>query len=180
MTHLRRHSFEPATLTSEGIARRDRLLRELHGAMDRRVARRHALRTGAGVVFVVALAAGVMSILWASRPLAPTVSPAPRIAAGGARSTPLPAPVDPAPAGSPAIVPAVVAPPPGVVEIVATDPRIVERLALAVRSDSIEIISDRALQSELALAGVDPGLVTIDGRTLITLASGKPPADPRP
>jgi hypothetical protein len=166
MSNLRRHVIEPASLSRAGEERRERFLGDLHAELDRRGARRRRTRSAIGVL-VLAIAAGAV---WASFPG--------RTQPGGGAAPVAPQPV--ASAGSHADAPAPVDPPtPSLISIVTTDPDVLRRLAAPPVPTSIEIISDSALQVELASAGVDPGLVIINGRVHLTLAGDTSPAAPR-
>lgn len=173
MTHFQDNQPAPAHLSRAGVERRERLLSDLHAELDRRVARRRRVRTlGAALGVVV-----VLGVAWASLTVRTGSGVVPAVPIAG---TPTPREVGPAPVLPSALEPkpAPSPAPSSVVTIVRTDPDIVRRFAIAPGPSSIEIISDSALQHELTAAGLDPGLVTINGRTTITLAAATDTREP--
>ncbi len=157
-------------LSPDGRRRRDEMLVDLHARLDRRVARRRAVGAAGGTGVLAMLA---VAWAWIAAP-APNPAPGPRPVAttSAARGNPAPeaaAPVLAAPSIEPASAPRIIT-------VVASDPDVVRRLSSGVAAPGlISILTDDALQHELAAAGYDPGLVTIDGRTQVVAALGAGP-----
>jgi hypothetical protein len=164
MTNRSSHPFgheDSPALSRAGLERRDELLVRLHVELDRRVARRRTARATGGVaILMIALGAAA---LWfpAGGAVTPRPPSVPEVVLRPAREAPVAAPA-PSPVSAPSSL--------GVIAIITPDADVVRRLSISGTGASVEIISDAALQHELAAAGIDPGLVTIAGRTTVALA----------
>jgi hypothetical protein len=127
-------------LSPAGESRRDAMLGELIGTMQRVHRRRRTRRAAMAFGFMLALMGGLTSLVLLSQ------------------STPRRAEM------------IVEAPPPrpsAVLEVVRTDPTIVDRYAIA-PSSSIRMLDDEALLTELAAMDRPAGLVRSDGRVWLT------------
>lgn len=136
------------TLSAEGVARKESILRDLLVAQRRRAVRRRTTRVGAAMIAVAAVGlAGWGAVqgmtLWSG----------PRIT----RSSP------------PTVHPIPVAPeaPSSLIQIVSSDPGITARLTAGGESGGAKIISDDELDRALVRAGRMPGSIRAGGRFIL-------------
>lgn len=151
---------EPIHLSQSGIERREQMLNELLGEMKsvhrRRRIRRHVTVASLALIVFAATTAVWLSIDQRSRVVAPSPHDSP---IAGNRST-----NDNADEGtSPSVSP----PSSMIVELVQTEPHIVDRYRV-VAKPHVEILDDASLLRELAQLNRPAGLIRSEGRTWLT------------
>lgn len=151
-------------LSPIGMTRRDAILRAAQQHARSRRTRRRVVRSSAAVCLITLIMGGIALLI---RPHASAPAPAPAVALNP-EPTPDRVP-NPTPREHQENAPQAVAFDSFSFEAIQTNPTIEQRYALVERPDSVAQMSDDQLLRSLHDAGVDAGLATIGGRSVVIL-----------